>query len=827
MTTGSLEQFLEKNSGNNISDEDLKSSILPFFLKNIMTSRAGTKTLNKNIIKINSDRSLNFTKPQVQYELPAYVNLFSKRNENSLLCEESFFYDQEENMLLFNRTTPYVKLYKIFEKDDKYTEVHLPFEVVLKEEKTEFQEDLIQKILNGGGDGAVGIASFNWISDGRNDANKNQYSVNIKIIMQSINELEKIRNKDRDNNSVSILSLLYPVKEKNGKTTPDPENDTEIVDTSKQLIRAEIGYLLPQEYQEKYKNYFKTTLNLYLHKHNFSFHENGKVELDISYIANIENEFGNSVKWNLLENKDFKILKQDLAILKSLVFSNGTTIKTVQEIQKLGLTKETLAALTGGNQPANSNNKINQQYVTIFIKQKEGEIAKIKLSTFVELLNNLIKKKKLNSYVLDKNEAAYLKSILSISDFNEESLQNVKKLIGKLFRGVGNNKAFPKSDEALKIEDIEETDGGILGFGFLEKSKNLIDQKKLEEKLKNLEDDRGGDDVASRMDFIFLGDLLQEIIDITLPEKQKEKFNIFLSPFGYIDYTSIKNSSLQNENLFTKRKMPDGTQRKTLNIKGLKRHTHSMAYIPVSLPSLIRWWNREIIEKNETHYSLFKMLRTIVNRLVPESIGIRSAPNAPTQYFGTYNINYNTNDQVKKENNNIVDIRNLSNHFASRTNSMNKKDLYSNIVFVSSREDPNLPNVYKGNFFDDCAKNIFHAQINNSNSIIKKASFKRDDNAKLETANLLASADGAPNEIIRQVYHCNLEMIGNNFFEPGSLVYIRPSFPGTNLQNEVLHKIGLGGYYRIIKIDNKISPSGYNTTLQCRWEMWGPRGLKQ
>jgi len=45
-----------------------------------------------------------------------------------------------------------------------------------------------------------------------------------------------------------------------------------------------------------------------------------------------------------------------------------------------------------------------------------------------------------------------------------------------------------------------------------------------------------------------LGDLLQHILDIILNEKDKKKFNIFLSPFGYIDYKSLQEADIGNNN---------------------------------------------------------------------------------------------------------------------------------------------------------------------------------------------------------------------------------------------------------------------------------------
>ena len=842
-----IEGLIDQESGNKISQEDINSCLLPFFLEDVMNKgQELEKEQNKNIIKITSSKAtelLSFDDPLIQQELPAYMNLFSRRKAGALLCEEAFFTNSEENTLLFNRAVPYVKLYKIFKSTsggaETYSELHLPFEVISKGDVSslQYEEDIITKILNGGGDGAVGIANFDWSSDGRNEANKTQYTVNFRIVMQSIRELDRIRNGD-GTNEVSILNLLYPIPEKDERNKNNA--DTEKFDPADQLIKAEVGYSLPTEYKQKYEKYFKTTLSLFLHKHNFTFHENGRVDLDITYIANIENEFGNPVKWNVLSDEEARALQNDIEIIQNLTTDNNDKIIGIQDwpFQRFptrfgfggkaragalippGLSKD--GSIFWGQAEVSDISLYTNTHIKETIKTLNEYLKQFKLSTFVKLINKLINSNKINSFVLDTKERLNFQSMLSISSFDNNSLSLIKKNINELKKQKSNNITKPKNPGEIKIETVAKKAEGFSGF--LGRTVNILDQERLAKQLENI----GEQEQDSRIDYVYLGDLLQNILDISLSEKDKEKFNIFLSPFGYIDYKSLQTAQIGNDNIFSSKKLPDGSNKKTLNLKGLQRKTHSMAYIPITIPSLVRWWNREIIEKNETHYSLFKLIRSIMTRLVSESIAVRNAPFSPTQYFGTMNFNFNTRERTNDIEKQRIGIDKMSSYFATREDAFKSTTTnQNNIVFISTREDPNLPDIYKGDFQLDCEKNIFHAQINNSNSIIRKASFKRDDNAKLETANLLAAADNGSNEIIRQVYHCTLEMIGNNFFEPGSLIYIRPSFPGTNLQNELLHQIGLGGYYRVIKIDNKISNSGYNSTLQCRWEMWGPRGLKR
>lgn len=833
-----LFDFFSEETGNNISEADVVSCILPFFLPQILEYAKGQEDgRNKNITKIGSSQLygtdpndpilgyrsiLPFSDPKVAKELPSYINLFSKRDPNTLLCEENLLYNLEENVLFFNRVSPYIKLIKIFEENDgTFTDVHVPLEVIYDASNIE------NNILNGGGDGAVGISTFNWTSEGRNEANRTQYHVNFKLILQNISELTKIRNTEKGKD-VRLLDLLYPVNDA-GEIPTSAANQYE---PSKQLLKAEVGYNLPEEY-EKYKNYFKTTLSLYLHKHNFTFVDNGRVELEITYIANIDNEFGNSLKWNVLNEEGSQELQDAIKRINAETLVEGR-IKYGKNWEYSGniLTRSQGIKLPKYI-PPDLRNEIaiklgndSGSFVSFVALTLEGKkivenvlyekLSILKLSIFVSLIKNLKKKKKIYSYTLDNKKYQTLKLLVTSNNLEEETFNKLKLAIDGNFQRTAPAPAPTGSN--LSAEDIRKETSAwekfINIFGSIEQKKDIIDQEKLSEFLKP---QNFNDDTMKRQDFIFLGDLLQGIIDTALSEKEKDKFQIFLSPFTYIDYQSIKDK--QFKNIYEDRKNSDGSTKKTLNIKNLERKTHSIAYIPISISSISRWFQTEIIETNETHYSLFKLIRTAMTKLISESIGVRKAPNSPTQYFSTINFNFNTKDKFDTSDTTLISIESLSSFYSSRNSIFQNNSLHNNIVFISSRED-NMSD-FKGDRAEDCKKNIFHIELNHATSLVAKANFRRDDNAKLETANLLASSDNKPNEIIRQVYHCSLEMVGNNFFEPGSLIYIRPSYPGTNLQMEILNQIGLGGYYRIITIENKLTPSGYITNLNCKWEMWG------
>ena len=61
-----------------------------------------------------------------------------------------------------------------------------------------------------------------------------------------------------------------------------------------------------------------------------------------------------------------------------------------------------------------------------------------------------------------------------------------------------------------------------------------------------------------------------------------------------------------------------------------------------------------------------------------------------------------------------------------------------------------------------------------------------------------------------------LTMVGNTFFRNGSILYINAGFA---LGPEVSKKLGVGGYYDVVKVENTINASRFETRLTCMQKM--------
>jgi hypothetical protein len=823
-----------------ITDSDVLSCTLGYYLYSIQQKRTDKTEIDKrrqkidNIFYITKDPQKDILTQEYIKELPVLSNRITRKDGEQKLCELDIFNSFSKNQLFFNQAVPNIQLFKIFKTNEgKYVELDIPFDIVAGQKKFEVpykQNNFVEKFLEGGSGNAIGLTNFAWKSEGKNEGNNTIFTVDFKIILQSISELETVRNTDKESGmSVTLLDLLYPSVNKNREFISDPA----AFEPEQTFIKANVGWSMPIGY-ESYKDFFQTSLYLHLYKHNFTFHDSGKVELGLTYIGNIETIFNDKTKYDIFMSTRMQVVSEikttleqvksipesDKANRKSLIIASNKLTQKLDSFLTIDPNRQKavnegrqllfFSSFFGGARglrvldPTNSN---IDQYLEYLNKEV---IGKNKINFFNKILNKLISEKLIYTFNFEKEEFEKFKSLISAENINSTTLEGLKKSSADL-----NKKSRPQTGVPEGNPDLED--------GVKEDSsanRYVIDYEEMYDELNNpaLFTD------LKYVNFVYLDDLVRAVLENS--EFDNKDINIFFGPYSYRDYRTIANLNSQ----VSKRPLQKtyiNNKPKYYRILEVDKKVGQLGHIPISLNVLINWYNEEVIKSDETGYSFFEFLKKCFNTLIPESIGSKNAPNAPEQNILTNNLMFNgtkesfksINLQSSQNGSSFVSYEEANKYYNKRTSPINTEKNYKNIYYLSSAEDD--MSLFKGEETEDCNLDVLHLRINDFKNIIKKANFRRDDNQKLETANLLAANSTEGNKIIRQVYHCDLQMFGNNFFEPGNLIYIKPNYPGVNLSMDILFKIGLGGYYRVIKTENDIGVGSFTTTVNCRWEMFG------
>ena len=136
-----------------------------------------------------------------------------------------------------------------------------------------------------------------------------------------------------------------------------------------------------------------------------------------------------------------------------------------------------------------------------------------------------------------------------------------------------------------------------------------------------------------------------------------------------------------------------------------------------------------------------------------------------------------------------------------------------------------------GDYNEDIRRGIYHLFIGKDSGIVKNISFQKTSTPKLAEANFAAQEKSIAQ--LFRTYDANVQMYGNTIFFPGSTLYINPSFlgnvSGPSSPNSVFRRFGLGGYYRVNKVNMRINAHEFSTELTCKWissgDMAGPQPI--
>jgi len=124
--------------------------------------------------------------------------------------------------------------------------------------------------------------------------------------------------------------------------------------------------------------------------------------------------------------------------------------------------------------------------------------------------------------------------------------------------------------------------------------------------------------------------------------------------------------------------------------------------------------------------------------------------------------------------------------------------------------------------------NIPHIIINDSgNGALRRINFSREDMPGLREARLFEGEEFNRTSLIREKYNASIEFEGNNFFKPGTVLYVEPGAVDlgyTNDTNSFARQLGIGGYYYVIRVLHTLYFAGkldWQTSVETKWQSFG------
>jgi hypothetical protein len=124
---------------------------------------------------------------------------------------------------------------------------------------------------------------------------------------------------------------------------------------------------------------------------------------------------------------------------------------------------------------------------------------------------------------------------------------------------------------------------------------------------------------------------------------------------------------------------------------------------------------------------------------------------------------------------------------------------------------------------------IYYLHLGQIPSIVKNAVFKKEPIPFVREARAMGQLTKTGGLILRDVYHFQCNMYGNNIFKPGMLLFVDPTKDGST-DYDAWKELGLVGFYRVHEVDHQINTGMapiHETSLSAKWVTFGSCGDKK
>lgn len=274
---------------------------------------------------------------------------------------------------------------------------------------------------------------------------------------------------------------------------------------------------------------------------------------------------------------------------------------------------------------------------------------------------------------------------------------------------------------------------------------------------------------------------------------------------------------------------------------GTQINQSNMAYIPIDMFYLKAFLIEKIVKPQRDSYPLFLFLKDVVSSLIINALNIKNIYQKDTAKFTNASLassilyfgNSSDSDPLNKfkvGNNKIEGSRitqnALSSHYLNYGNRNSHKHYFSYFfIYDKYMKDFSPPQGSANSIIRSNEQNgIYHFTFGQDYGLVKSINFSRIDIPYTKEAKATGTKTFYLGQF-RDIYNADLTMVGNNFYYPGMLLYIKPSIETsivTSAQVPNFSQItGVGGYYQVLEVQSSITEDGYETKLKTIWQSDG------
>jgi len=756
----------------------------------------------------------------------------------------------------FSQLVPKIRLYKI---SDSGKETQVKFHSFSTK-----PESLLQDQKTRGDDVGLQSVSFDFIN--QNVAmSERLVEATVKMLFKSGNDLVS-----RRPDGFSYLDLFQ--RSDPGRNHPGYEG---------YRLKLVVGYEIPtggetknftKDFLKQIKN-LDVLMDLNLVDYDINFRENGILELTLNYFGTVEEEikgtkfdiFGNyqdiqeyentiaSDKHNVLESLNMvetdaalreKVKNKEISIFEAKDRGLGASMEEREMMigaEKIGEQTKTRVKYSKGRSKmlmykAIINSLVDHlQYLDIPLEMMIGaehDLEGIKLAKFYEhrgrvpgaLDNyNIYSNRDPNRLSTGKGgERAKEHEGSTYADAQKPFYSNVLdkdyENVDQVLRGLNENQGFQANWSDVPINSKEGANYRLHYFYFGDLIKCILTARH--------QRDMGRNSLGPREPAMgpYINDVIRHL--------RENKLRLMLGPIVY-DHT-----------------FPSGLKRQILT---------TMGDIPISWDLFLEWFSENFIRPEVTSMNFGTFLSKAVNGLLVNALGPHCfGPDAPKSEFSQTLVTV----PPKSDGTDAIAGVGYTNGLLGRETSDPKADLLSHDITTvqaanayrsggrikmdqlpksnppsSTTLASKLNNYWylyvlqkqtstrRGIRSEDHGDGIYHFTVGQESGLLKAIKFnkvKQKHLAEAMAANTLSQENGTGEGMqLWRPYNAKLDLIGNPLLRPGHMVYIDPTAAGMGdprAKNSTSRKLGLGGYYQVLRSMNEISAQGWKTDVDTIYQ---------
>jgi hypothetical protein len=276
---------------------------------------------------------------------------------------------------------------------------------------------------------------------------------------------------------------------------------------------------------------------------------------------------------------------------------------------------------------------------------------------------------------------------------------------------------------------------------------------------------------------------------------------------------------------------------------GSKEIDVNLADIPVSVEFFLKFMADNVLSKDILDYPYFHFMNDLVASVVGNMLGSECFGGLTDASVRAQTLVINSNKDISDSDfysldeelgYKVVDLskvspeNNLVNNCGDASSRANLFEYF--VVSVSIIDETKL----EGEYDADIKEGVYHLAYGLDRGLVRSIKFNKTNQEFLPEARF-ASEGGLLLNQLSNAYDVTVEMVGNNLFKIGQLVYIDAEVLGAgpswadfgengNRQRSWANIMGLGGYHLVTEVGNSISSDGtFVTTIKARWQSGGSR----